>query len=252
MRHTKTEQTSKEKHTKTNRPDLRQEIREGFVGSLPIAAGYFSVSFSFGILAAKEGLSPLLAGLISITNVTSAGQFAGLTLIAEHAGLLELILTQLVINLRYGLMSLSLSQRLFGIGTFRRLAIAFANTDEIFAVAVSRKEQPSFPYMMGLEIFPVLSWTAGTIIGAASGQLLPASVLSALGVALYGMFVAIVLPPAREQHPVRIVVLIALLLSLLFSYAPVLNGISSGFKIIICTVAASALGAALFPEKQEA
>lgn len=224
------------------------DFLQGTKDSLPIVAGYFSVSFTFGIMAAKAGMSPWLAALISLTNVTSAGQFAGLTLMLEQASYLEMVLTQLTINLRYGLMSISLSQHLTKDATTpKRLAIAFANTDEIFALSVSRPEPASPKYMAGLEIFPVISWTLGTFAGAVATELLPPALQSALGIALYGMFVAIVLPPAREKHSVAIVALLAAGLSTALKYLPVLNKISSGFSIIICTLLAAGLGAVLFP-----
>lgn len=221
---------------------------EGAKDSLPIVIGYFSVSFTFGIMAAKAGFSPWIATLISITNVTSAGQFAGLTLMVAQASYLEIFLTELVINLRYGLMSLSLSQRLSdSVTTGKRLLIAFANTDEIFAVSVSKPHKVTSAYMAGLEIFPILGWTAGTLSGAVATSLLPPFVQSALGVALYGMFIAIVLPPARAHRPIALVSLLAAVLSLSFTYLPGLNRISAGFSIILCTLIAAGVGAFFWP-----
>lgn len=231
---------------------MKQEFRQGLKDGVPIALGYFSVSFSFGILALAGGLSIFQAGLTSITNVTSAGQFAGLQIIIAGGTLLEIAMTQFIINLRYALMSLSLSQKLSAEVTFwQRLIIAFANTDEIFAVAMGRQKSLTFPYMVGLQILPILGWTAGTVIGAAAGSILPAAVNSALSVALYGMFIAIVIPAARKVRPVLFVVILAMLMSCILYYVPVFSGISSGMAIIICTVAASMTGAVLFPVQQE-
>ena len=230
----------------------KKEFRRGTIDGLPIVAGYFAVSFSFGILARSTGIDAFIAALISFTNVASAGQFDGLGLIAEGGMYIELFLTQLVINLRYSLMSLSLTQKLGKeFGTARRLIIAYANTDEIFAVASSQKGNVSFPYMLGLEIFPILGWTAGTFAGAVAAGALPGFIVSALSVALYAMFVAIVVPPAREDKGIMAVALIAMAFSLAFYYLPVLSEIGSGFRIIICTLIASALGAAFFPVKEE-
>ncbi|MGN8772874.1 AzlC family ABC transporter permease [Candidatus Weimeria sp. HCP3S3_B5] len=226
----------------------RKDFINGAKDSIAIVVGYFSVSFTFGIAAARAGISPLTATLMSLTNVTSAGQFAGLNLIVAQSSYIEMILTQLVINLRYALMSLSLSQRLdSGATTPKRMLIAFANTDEIFAVSSVKPERVSPSYMAGLEIFPVISWASGTLFGAIANGLLPVSVSSALGIALYGMFVAIVMPVARVRRNVTFAVIIGAALSAAFYYLPVLNSVSAGFRIIICTIAASALAAWLFP-----
>ncbi len=148
---------------------IKQEIRCGCRDGVPIALGYFSVSFSFGIMAMSGGLSGFQAALMSLTNMTSAGQFAGLQVIIAGGTLLEMAATQLIINLRYALMSLSLSQKLAGKVTMRqRFVIAFANTDEIFAVAMSHGKELSFPYIVGLQVLPILGWTAGTACGAAT------------------------------------------------------------------------------------
>lgn len=226
----------------------KQDFQQGLRDGIPIALGYFSVSFSFGILALGGGLTIFQAALTSLTNVTSAGQFAGLQIIIAGGTLLEMVMTQLIINLRYALMSLSLSQKLDGNVTFwQRLVIAFANTDEIFAVAMGRQKSLTFPYMAGLQILPILGWTAGTAIGAAAGSMLPASVNSALSVALYGMFIAVVIPAAKKARPVLVTAALAMALSCLLYYVPAFDGISAGVSIIICTVAASAAGAVLFP-----
>lgn len=231
---------------------MKQEFRQGLKDGIPIALGYFSVSFSFGILALAGGLSIFQTGLTSITNLTSAGQFAGLQVIIAGGTLLEMVMTQFIINLRYALMSLSLSQKLsLEMAFWQKLIVAFGNTDEIFAVAMGRQKSLTFPYMVGLQILPIIGWTLGTVVGAAAGSILPAAVNSALSVALYGMFIAIVIPAAKKARPVLIVVLLAMVMSCILYYVPVFSGISSGMSIIICTVAASVLGAVLFPLKEE-
>ena len=226
--------------------------RTGIRRGLPVGIGYFSVSFGFGAMAAAQGIRALDAALISATNLTSAGQFAGLTLILAGAGLWEMILTQLVINSRYALMSLALSQRMGKtIGLMPRFFIAFFNTDEIFALAMAEKGGLSTPFLLGLGLTPILGWTGGTLCGALAGSVLPRDIRTALGVMLYGMFIAIVVPPARDEKPVLVTALAALGLSCAFRWLPGLNQISAGIAIVICTVAAAALCAWLFPVEEE-
>ena len=203
-------------------------------------------------MAAAQGIRALDAALISVSNLTSAGQFAGLTLIVAAASLWEIVLTQIIINSRYALMSLALSQRLGkSVGIPGRLAIAFVNTDEIFALAMAEQEPLSTSFMMGLGSLPVLGWTSGTLLGALACDLLPMNTRSALGVMLYGMFIAIVVPPAKQEKPVRITVLLAVMLSCLFAWLPGLKTVSPGIAIVACTVAATAVCAWLFPIREE-
>lgn len=228
------------------------EYRNGVSRGLPVGMGYFSVSFGFGAMAVSQGLSTMDATLISLTNLTSAGQFAGLTVIVAMATLWEMVLTQLIINSRYALMSLALSQRMGQrIGLLPRLVIAFFNTDEIFALAMARKEPLTIPFMLGLGTLPIVGWTTGTLCGALAGSVLPASIQAALGVMLYGMFVAIVVPPAKQNKPVLICVVLAMAFSTLFTIVPLLRQTSAGIAIVICTVAAAALCAWLFPVSEE-
>lgn len=213
--------------------------------------GYFSVSFGFGAMAVSQGVNAWNATLISLTNLTSAGQFAGLTVIVAAATLWEMILTQLIINSRYALMSLALSQRMGQrIGVLPRLIIAFFNTDEIFALAMARVEPLTVPFMLGLGTLPILGWTMGTLSGALAGSVLPPSIQAALGVMLYGMFIAIVVPPAKQEKEILIAVVLALVFSSLFTWVPLLQQVSAGISIVICTVAAAAICAALFPIKE--
>ena len=224
----------------------------GMKAGMPVCIGYFSVSFGFGAMAVTQGLRILHAILISATNLTSAGQFAGLTVIVSGATLLEMILTQLVINSRYALMSLALGPRLgpeVGIG--KRLLAAFFNTDEIFALGMARKEKLTAAYFIGAGTVAAIGWTGGTAMGAVASSLLPESVQLAMGVLLYGMFIAIVVPQARQEKPILVSVAAALVLSCLFTWVPGLNSVSSGLAIVICTVLAAALCAVLFPVKEE-
>ena len=228
------------------------EYRTGVHRGLPVGMGYFSVSFGFGAMAVAQGVSALNATLISATNLTSAGQFAGLTLIVAGATLWEMILTMLVINSRYSLMSLALSQRMGQkIGILPRLIIAFFNTDEIFALAMARESQLTVPFMLGLGTLPIIGWTLGTLSGGLAGSILPESIRAALGVMLYGMFIAIVIPPAKKERTILITVILALVCSCLFAWVPMLQQVSAGISIVICTVAAAAVCAWLFPIADE-
>ena len=228
------------------------EYKTGVQRGLPVGIGYFSVSFGFGAMAAAQGVRALDATLISLTNLTSAGQFAGLTLIVAMASLWELVLTQIVINSRYALMSLALSQRMGSrIGFLPRLIIAFFNTDEIFALAMAYERPLNTSFCLGLGLTPILGWTGGTLLGALAGSVLPLGIRTALGVMLYGMFIAIVVPPAREEKPVLAAVLLALLCSCLFTWVPGLKDISAGISIVLCTVIAAAVCAAVFPNAEE-
>lgn len=232
---------------------MDKSFLKGVRHGVPIALGYLSVSFAFGIQAVSLSLSPMQAVLISLCNVTSAGQLAGITLMSEGASLMQMALAQLTINLRYALMSLSISQKLDGgMNTLRRMLFAFCNTDEIFAVASAQPGKIGHRYLYGLMLMPYFGWALGTLLGAVAGQLLPLFFRTALGIAIYGMFIAIVIPPAREHRPVRVVALTAAALSLALRYVPFLNRIGSGYAIMICAVAASCLGAALFPIDEEA
>ena len=232
---------------------MRSVFRQGIRHGIPIGLGYLSVSFAFGMKAVGDGLTVLQAVLISMTNLTSAGQIAALPLMVTGASLAEMALTQLTINLRYALMSLSLGRKLDGsMGTLQRLVFSFANTDEIFAVASSQPGKVGKAYLYGLMIAPWIGWSLGTLLGAAAGTLLPVFVRNALGIAIYGMFLAIILPPARKDRPVRMVVIAAVALSLCFRYVPGLNTVSSGFVIIICGVLAAAFGAWRYPMKEDA
>ena len=223
---------------------------QGMLDGVPIALGYFSVSFGFGITAVRAGLSVLTATVISLCNLTSAGQAAGVAIMAAGGSFLEMALTQLVINLRYGLMSLSLSQKLDeSFHTPRRLLVSYGITDEIFAMASSKEGKLSPGYMYGLILIAALCWTLGTYLGAVAGQMLPASLTSAMGLMLYAMFIAIIIPPARKSRSVMVVVITAALCGLLFHYS--LPWVTSGFAIILSGVAAAAVGALVFPVNEE-
>lgn len=231
---------------------MDKEFQVGVKDGIPIALGYFAVSFSLGITMVSAGITAFQGAVMSVTNLTSAGQFAGVKVIAAGGTLLEMILTQFIINLRYSLMSLSLSQKLEPkMPLWKKLIIAFGNTDEIFAMAMNHQRSLTLRYMVGLQCLPILGWTAGTFLGAVAGGLMPTSVAMAMNVMLYGMFIAIVVPVAKKSRPVLIVASVAILASSLFRYVPHLNQISEGISIIVCTVVAATFGAIVFPVKDE-
>ena len=224
----------------------------GLRDGIPICLGYLSVAFAFGIFTVGHGLTIWEAVMISMTNVTSAGQLAAVPIIAGGGSLFELALTQFVINMRYSLMSVSLSQRLSkSVRLLDRFLISFVNTDEVFAVAISKNAPLGRKYLYGLTLTPYLGWSAGTLLGSAAGNILPATVVSALGIAIYGMFIAIIVPPAKKSLPTLLCILSAIALSCAFKFIPVLSKVPSGFAIIICAVAASVLFALVAPVKSE-
>lgn len=228
------------------------EWKAGLHDGLPICLGYFAVSFAFGIQAKAAGLTAFQAALMSMTNLTSAGQFAALGLIAAGAPYYEMALAQFIINLRYCLMSCALSQK-FSKNTANghRFSIAYGVTDEIFGISICRPGNISPAYSYGLISVAVPGWTLGTLFGVISGNLLPASIINALGIAIYGMFLAIIIPVAKQEKTVLAVVLSAIFLSTVFRFAPVLKTISPGFQIILITVLAVAAAALLFPVSDE-
>lgn len=223
-------------------------FKKGIRDGIPIGLGYIAVSFTFGLTAVTGGLSVWQAVLISFMCVTSAGQFAGIEIIFEMGGLVEMAMTQLVINLRYALMSISLSQKAdTSMNLPARLLVGFGVTDEIFAVAVGKNESVNKKYMYGLIMIPWLSWTLGTLGGAVLGSILPKLLSEAFGIAIYGMFMAIIIPAGRENKKITGVVLVAAAISSIFYYTPLHQHISQGFAIIISSVIAAALGAVIYP-----
>lgn len=233
---------------------LKSPFIKGLSHGIPIALGYFSVSFGFGIMAVKSGIPAIQAILISLTNLTSAGQAAGVGIIAAGGTFVEMAITQFVINLRYSLMGLSLSQKLSDkFTTPHRLIASFGITDEIFAVASSQKDKLVPTYMYGLISISAFGWVSGTAAGAIAGLGLPSFLTAAMGILLYGMFIAIIIPAARSSRKDLIVICLAAAFSAIFKY--LLPQVSFGFAIILSAVAAAVIGALLFPieisEKEE-
>jgi len=241
------------KNEKSSRDEIMEKLEDfklGMQNAIPICLGYIAVSFAFGIQASEAGLTTLQAVIMSLTNVTSAGQFSSLSLITAQASFAEMALLQLIINLRYMLMSTALTQKLKSdVPTIHRMGIAYGVTDEIFGVSILKggELRPAFSY--GLIFLSVFGWVLGTFLGAVAGQIMPGRIISALGMAIYGMFLAIIIPEAKAKKSVMIVVISAMLLSSVFTYAPVLSSISSGFRIIIVTVVIATLAAIIAPVK---
>lgn len=229
----------------------KNDFKKGWKDGIPIGLGYISVSFTFGMMAVSNGIPLEVAVIISLSNLTSAGQFAGLELMLVAGSYVEMALTQFIINLRYALMSLSLSQKVdHRMTTLDRCCIAYGITDEIFALASSQEGSVGRSYMVGLISLPVACWTLGTFLGGAASTVLPETIRSAMGIAIYGMFIAIIIPPAKKFSSVRKVIILSALMSCLFSLFHSILPISSGFVIILCTLISAATGAYLFPVQE--
>ncbi len=227
------------------------KFKRGVKDGLPIGLGYLSVSIAFGVKASLLGIPVWITLLISMTNLTSAGQLAGIEVIAAAGSIIEAILTQLVINSRYFLMSLTLSQKTddsFNLG--KRMFCSAFITDEIFAVAASTPRSFNAKYICGLALLPYIGWTVGTLAGALLGNFMPTFISSALGIALYAMFIAIIVPPATKEKGILFAVIISAGISSAFYFIPVLSQISTGMAVIISAVATSLVIAYFFPIKE--
>ncbi len=229
-----------------------EELKQGVRDGIPICLGYFSVSAAYGMTAVLSGLPLSAAVVISLTNLTSAGQFAGTSLILAGGTYIELAISMAVINIRYFLMSLSMSQKVEAQMTgLQRLAVSFGITDEIFAVSMQRKEPLSASYLAGLIAGPMIGWIGGTLAGGALTRLLPVSVSNALGIALYGMFIAVVVPAAKKNKAVLFTAGLAAVLSAVCYYTPKLSFLSGGWSVILITIIASGAAALIFPIAEE-
>ena len=225
-----------------------ENFKKGLLHGIPIALGYLAVSFSFGIFAVNLGLSVLEAVLISMANLTSAGQLAGAPIIASGGSLFSLGLGQVFVNLRYALMSISLSQKLDRKVTLAdRFLISFGNTDEIFAVACGKDSMLGRRYLLAIAIFPYLGWSLGTLFGALLGGVLPSLLIASMSVAIYAMFIAIITPAAKAHRATAICVFLAIAASFAFEYLPYLSRVHNGIVIVVITVVLSALFALIAP-----
>ena len=226
------------------------EFVRGLKRGFPICLGYFPVSFTFGLIAVKMGFTPAQATLISLTNMASAGQFAGIRLIEGGAAYIELVVTTFIINLRYFLMSLSLSQKVNPeMPFYKRAVMAYCITDEVFALSAMEPDEVTFPFFGGLMITPILGWTTGTLVGAVASELLSPMVQGCMGIALYCMFIAIIIPPARKSRKVALAVVVAAALSCIFKYVPGINVLSQvgggGWAIITAAILGAAICATI-------
>lgn len=230
---------------------MKKEFLRGLKAGFPIGLGYLSVSITFGIMAISAGLHWWQALLISMLTLTSAGQVASLSVIINPGRYLELLISQSTINVRYCFMSIALSQKTDSKfkGIYKWL-LGFFITDEIFAVAMTQKKV-SRSFFLGLGVLPYVGWAFGTFVGALLGGILPESVMIALGLAIYGMFVAIIVPPMKEDKTIIVAVVISILFSFSFYYIPYLNQVPTGITISICAVVAALICAFLFPVKEE-
>ena len=227
-------------------------FRPGLTDGLPIALGYLAVSFSLGIAAKNAGMTAWQTTLMSLTNNTSAGEFAALSVIGAGAPYLEMAVTQLIINLRYLLMSAALSQKLDpGLPLIHRLLVGFEVTDEVFGVSIAVDGRLNPYYTYGMMCMAIPGWALGSCLGVVMGNALPARIVSALSLALYAMFLAIIVPPARKSRVLAGVILVAMAASLACSLLPVLRGISSGMRIIVLTVVIAGAAAYFFPIKED-
>lgn len=223
----------------------------GIKSGIPIGLGYLSVSFSFGILAVSYGFTWWQALLVSMTTLTSAGQLAGIGIMVSPGQYVEMLVSQLTINIRYSFMAVSLSQKTTPeFSGIKRWLLGFFMTDEIFAVAAAQNEV-SARFFSGLAVAPYVGWASGTLLGALLGNILPESVMNALCLAIYGMFVAIIAPKAKKSLKLLLVVVLAVALSCMFYYVPLLKELSSGLAVSICAIAAAVFGALVFPKEGE-
>lgn len=220
----------------------------GMRDGIPICLGYFAVSFALGIAGRGVGMNAVQAFVMSLTMVASAGQFAAITLLGAGAGIIEMITTTIVVNLRYLLMSCSLTQKLSPeTKLLHRLALSYCMTDEIFGLSISVDGFLRPVYTYGITVISVSGWCLGTVLGVVAGNILPALVTNALGVAMYGMFLAIIIPPAKENHFLGALVAVSMAASGLFSILPYLKAISSGFRVIILTILIAGIAAVIHP-----
>lgn len=228
-----------------------KEFINGLKSGIPIGMGYLAVSFTFGITAVLLGLNVWQTTLISMLTLTSAGQVAGINIMIIPGMYIDMFISQLTINLRYSFMAVALTQKTESKfkGIFEAL-LGFFITDEIFAVAIS-KEEITRKFFFGLSILPYFGWAIGTLLGALLGNILPEVLMGAFSIAIYGMFIAIIVPPMKEDKSIIVAVVIAILFSCSFYYIPYLNQIPTGITISICAVVAALICAFLFPIKEE-
>ncbi len=230
----------------------KKAFLDGMHDGVPIGLGYLAVSFSLGITAKAAGLTPFQGLLTSLLVNASAGEYAGFTLIAAQASLIEMAVMILIANARYLLMSFAMSQRVKeDLPWYHRIFMAFDITDELFAIAIARPGYLNPYYTYGAILTSAPFWALGTALGCIAGNILPLRLVSAFGVALYGMFLAVIIPPAKKDKIIAGLIVLSFVLSFAASYLPGISILSDGTRTIILTVTISALAAILFPKKQE-
>ena len=230
----------------------KDEFLDGVRKGIPIGVGYLAVSFTFGIWAVEGGMPIWMVVFISLSNLTSAGQFAGTQLIFAGASFFEMGLSVLVINIRYMLMSLALTQKLAkNTRLGQKLIFGFGVTDEVFALASTREREVTAHYMYGLILTPIIGWSLGTFLGAVTGSLLPERLADAMGIALYAMFIAIIIPPAKKSKPILGAIIISVAVTCILRYIPIFSFVTEGFAMIIATVVGASVMAVVAPLKEE-
>jgi len=222
----------------------------GLKHGVPTALGYFVVAFTFGMIAHLGGMSAFYAALISMTSLTSAGQFAGLNIMFDGGSYMELIIAMLVINSRYALMATAMSQKISaGTGRLKKAIMSIFITDENFAVAMVEVEEITWQYYLGVATLPYIAWSSGTLLGALIDNLLSPALQNAASIALYCMFIALFIPPAKEQKPIRQVIIITICIGLILYYMPLFQVISTGYRIMIAAIMGSVYGALKYPQE---
>lgn len=230
----------------------KRAFSKGMYDSIPIALAYFAVAFSLGIMARKAGLTPFQGFVSSMLNHASAGEYAEFTVIEAGAPYIEMALVILITNARYLLMSCALSQRFApDAPLIHRVLVGFGITDEIFGISIARPGNVNPFYTYGAMALALPAWSSATAIGIVAGNILPACAVSALSVALYGMFLAIVIPPTKKNKILGGVVLISFVFSGLFTWLPVTKTLSASMRTIILTIVIAGAAAVLFPVKDE-
>ena len=228
------------------------DFKQGSIDGIPTGLAYVAASSASGMSGASKGIPVWAVTLISATCLTSAGQFAAIISMTAGGSVVELILSQIIINLRYSIMSIAIGQKLVEKAKlWNRFTMAFGVTDEIFAVSCGRPGEITPKYFYALMSIPWISWTLGTLLGATASEILPGVLRSALGIAIYGMLIGIIIPPAKTDKRIVAVILISMAVSLVFHFVDALSFVSSGFVIIICTLIAAVIGAVLFPVEEE-
>ena len=233
---------------KNNKYWLLRGLRSG----IPIALGYFAVAFALGITARNAGMSALQSGVMSLCMLASAGEYAAVTLIASGAGILEMIFTTIVVNLRYFLMGCALSQKLDEhIPLIHRFLLSYCITDELFGICIAQEGRLAPVFAYAAACVSAIGWTSGTVLGVLMGNILPHAAVDALSVALYGMFLAVIIPASRKDRFIAGIVIISMAASWLFTVIPGLSQISSGFRVIILTLLISGAAAWIHPIPEE-